>query len=116
MNPACGISLATGLYSAVMSWRAFLALADPTDDRKRSILALWMMTLLLGAILLVASGWLLARWRRRYTSDGRTRRTRAIADAWAEAGRRAEPITVDLDPFDEPPKPGDPPERPEQPE
>lgn len=97
---------------SLMPWATLLATLDPTDDKRRSALALLWMTLLLGAILLVLSAWLLARWRRRVHGALPPRRRDAIADAWLEAGRRAEPITVDLDPPDPQEPPHEPPDAP----
>lgn len=59
---------------------------------------LWLGFTLL-AVLLVAGGWtIMSRQRRQLMEERRKRPSRPIKDAWTEAGRRAEPITIDEDP------------------
>lgn len=59
----------------------------------------WLILLILCTVLLAVVGALLARHhaRMRATLD-RRKKYGPIKDAWTEAGRRAEPATVDLDP------------------
>ena len=59
----------------------------------------WLILLVLCTVLLTVVGALLARHhtRVRATLD-RRKKYGPIKDAWTEAGRRAEPATVDLDP------------------
>lgn len=59
----------------------------------------WLILLVLCLVLLVAVGVILARHHKRMRAMLERRKQRApIKDAWAEAGRRAEPATVDIDP------------------
>lgn len=59
---------------------------------------LWLGFAIL-AILLVAGGWVIISRQRRTLLGLRTKRpARPIKDAWAEAGRRAEPVTIDEEP------------------
>jgi hypothetical protein len=55
------------------------------------------MTAIIAGLVVFMAWWALARRRRRAAQNAQPR-DRVIADAWTEAARRAEPITVDLDP------------------
>ncbi len=63
----------------------------------RSAASLWLMMAIVALLVLAMTWWALAR-RRRAMLLRTKQRPRVIADAWAESARRAEPITVDLDP------------------
>lgn len=72
----------------------------------RSAFSLWAATALLGLLAVVMAWALLRAQRRRMLRRPARRRRRWIPSAWEEAGRRAEGITVDLDPPDAPPADG----------
>jgi hypothetical protein len=75
-----------------------LAQAATKQELFRSAVGLWIAFALLG-LLVVGSVWvLLSRQRKTLTHREHRPRAREIKDAWAEAGRRAEPATIDEDP------------------
>jgi hypothetical protein len=69
-------------------------------DLLRSALAMWLVLALIGFIVVVVMAILISgRHRRRLRAAARKRVSRSVVqDAWAEAGRRAEPMEMD-EPF-----------------
>lgn len=79
--------------------------APSKQQLARSAFALWGGVVILTVIVLIVLWLVLRGGRRRLTrGTGQSRRRRYIPSAWEEAGRRAQGITVDIDP---PPNPED---------
>ena len=76
---------------------AALVEAEPKKGLLRSAFGLWAITSVVAAVLILVLAVTIAnrRARRATGGSGRKRRRRAIPDAWAEAGRRVEPIRMD---------------------
>jgi len=71
--------------------------SEPKRNLLKRAFGLWQFTTAVGVVLLIGMFLLLAarRARRRAPGGQPRRRRRAIPDAWAEAGRRVEPIRMD---------------------
>jgi hypothetical protein len=81
----------------VINWLLAIIDTQPKKDLLRTAFGLWRVTSAIGAVLIIGLFLLLAarRARRRAAGGQPWRRRRAIPDAWAEAGRRVEPIRMD---------------------
>jgi hypothetical protein len=71
--------------------------STPKKDLLRKAFGMWQWSAAVGLVLIIGL-WLLLlarRTRRRTQREPVRRRRRPIPDAWAEAGRRVEPIRMD---------------------
>jgi hypothetical protein len=94
----------------MLLWLADALEPEPKKTLLRSAYWLWVGTATVGVLFIVLlTAALVARRSRRIAtgSPGRRRKGRPIPDAWAEAGRRVEPIRMDEPPpdvIDDPPE------------
>ncbi len=74
-----------------------IAQGHPTKRHLTSAYGLWWITVAIGIVLLLAVIGIMATRRGRQRANAGTprKRRRPIPDAWAEAGRRVEPIRMD---------------------
>jgi hypothetical protein len=91
----------------MLAWLA--EILEPGPRKLRLYYWLWAITAMLGFALILALSVAVARRHARRTTAARARRKRGrpIPDAWAEAGRRVEPIRMDEPPPEVLPDPED---------